>query len=109
MLLLLSVLLSVASPSNLFDSNDGNSNIPNGNTPPKKQTRIIGGTPLQPTQFYNKYPFMASLQWGTHRCGGTLIASDLLVTAAHCAFVRWEVEAGVERLVFLIVEREMHF
>jgi len=53
---------------------------------------------------------MASLQWGdAHRCGATLIAPDLLITAGHCAFVRWEEEEGVKREWFTIEELSAGF
>lgn len=49
------------------------------------QARIIGGTLAS----RDKYPYIASLQarrWGkwSHVCGATLIAPDVLLTAAHC-------------------------
>jgi hypothetical protein len=54
----------------------------------KKEPRIIGGTPLTPDELYNRYPYAASLQWAGHRCGGTLVAMDLAITAAHCVYMR---------------------
>ena len=36
----------------------------------------------------NKYPWMVALvsRLGAHFCGGTLVASKYVVTAAHCMF-----------------------
>jgi secreted trypsin-like serine protease len=44
--------------------------------------RIIGGTPT----IAGRFPYHVSLlnQFGGHSCGGTLIAPDLVLTAAHC-------------------------
>mmetsp|Transcript_26685 Transcript_26685/g.44074 ORF Transcript_26685/g.44074 Transcript_26685/m.44074 type:complete len:460 (+) Transcript_26685:96-1475(+) len=46
-------------------------------------TRIIGGTPAPP----NKYPYYVSLRRArsdSHYCGGSLITSTLVLSAAHC-------------------------
>ncbi|KAL4419228.1 hypothetical protein ABPG77_010670 [Micractinium sp. CCAP 211/92] len=53
--------------------------IPND---PYSEVRIVGGT-AAPT---NRYPYFASLRdsSGNHFCGATLIAPNVLVTAAHC-------------------------
>ena len=46
----------------------------------KGPSRIVGGSPSAP----GAWPWMASLQEGGHFCGGTLVAADAIVTAAHC-------------------------
>ncbi|XP_063218150.1 uncharacterized protein LOC134528456 isoform X3 [Bacillus rossius redtenbacheri] len=48
------------------------------NTPMNK---ILGGSGAE----YGEYPFIVSLEWnGMHICGGSVISSNWLVTAAHC-------------------------
>jgi len=44
--------------------------------------RIVGGVEARP----NSHPWIVSLQseWGSHFCGGTLIAPNVVITAAHC-------------------------
>merc|ERR1719150_3090744 len=51
----------------------------------KKSSRIVGGTEVAPK---NKYPWMAALiSNGNQFCGGALVASKYVVTAAHCMFL----------------------
>lgn len=47
-----------------------------------KQTRIVGGQDANA----GEYPWMVSVQdnYGDHFCGGALIATEWVVTAAHC-------------------------
>ncbi|MFC4336086.1 serine protease [Salininema proteolyticum] len=42
--------------------------------------QVIGGDPAEEGQF----PYLVSLQSGGHFCGGSLIAEDVVLTAAHC-------------------------
>ncbi|KAM5245994.1 transmembrane protease serine 13 [Ctenodactylus gundi] len=64
--------------------------------------RIVGGA-LSPE---SRWPWQVSLYFGTtHICGGTLIDSQWVVTAAHCFFVTpekmlesWKVYAGTNNL-----------
>ena len=56
-----------------------------------QQTKIIGG--ISPPQ--GRFPYIASLSYfGSHICGGSLIAPDIILTAAHCAGYASEVELG---------------
>ncbi|KXN67075.1 trypsin-like serine protease [Conidiobolus coronatus NRRL 28638] len=58
--------------------NQFNSNISDVSPPP----RIVGGYEVQPAF---KYPPMVSLYYrGQHWCGGSLINSNTIITAAHC-------------------------
>jgi len=54
-------------------------------------TRIIGGTPSSP----ERYPYLVSLTYfGSHICGGSLVAKDMVLSAAHCAGYASSVELG---------------
>eukprot|EP00804_Cyclotella_cryptica_P020213 CCRYP_010909-RB/>CCRYP_010909-RB protein AED:0.05 eAED:0.05 QI:308/1/1/1/0.66/0.57/7/705/511 len=53
--------------------------------------RIIGG--VSPPE--SRYPYTVSLTYfGTHFCGGSLIAPDIVLSAAHCAGYSSSVEVG---------------
>ena len=63
------------------------------------QPRIIGGTPpiINPSSSSTiRYPYLASLTYfgGAHICGGSLIAHDIILTAAHCAGYTSSIELG---------------
>ena len=60
------------------------------------QPQIIGGTKANRTD----YPFTVSLQmWsGAHQCGGTLVAPDIVLSAAHCMHNVRRVVVGVYNL-----------
>jgi hypothetical protein len=47
------------------------------------QPRIVGGSSTDE----GRYPYFVSLlnQYGIHSCGGTLVAPDVVMSAAHCA------------------------
>merc|ERR1711936_954987 len=51
----------------------------------ERTSRIVGGAEVTPV---DKYPWMVSLvgSSGNHFCGGTLVASKYVVSAAHCMF-----------------------
>ncbi|KAI0236412.1 Tryptase gamma, partial [Massospora cicadina] len=47
-----------------------------------QESRIVGGVEVKPAF---KYPWMVAIfRYGEYWCGGTLVAEDLVVTAAHC-------------------------
>uniref|UniRef100_A0A8C4R3P2 Peptidase S1 domain-containing protein n=1 Tax=Eptatretus burgeri TaxID=7764 RepID=A0A8C4R3P2_EPTBU len=59
-------------------------------------SRVVGGSVARP----GRWPWLLSLHWaGSHRCGGSLLTENWLLTAAHCfkrhSDVRlWSVMAG---------------
>lgn len=54
-------------------------------------TKIIGGIESSP----NRYPYLASLSYfGTHLCGGSLVAKDIVLSAAHCSGYSSHIELG---------------
>jgi len=47
---------------------------------PREDGRIIGGQECEP----HSRPFMASLNYGYHFCGGVLINKQWVLSVAHC-------------------------
>jgi len=75
----LTVLLGLASPSYFASARASSStSTPNPNL---RQPRIINGTTAED----DRYNYFVSLQYyWEHWCGGSLIAADVVLTAAHC-------------------------
>lgn len=73
----------------LFDTEDVNPNPPAVEN--FKETRIIGGDDADK----GEYGYIVSLEdkWG-HFCGGTLIAPDIVMSAAHCSGGPMSVRVG---------------
>jgi len=65
---------------NIFDDGDEVSSVADSML--SKSTRIVGGVEAQE----GRYPYLVSLtsDGSDHFCGGTLIAKDTVLTAAHC-------------------------
>ncbi|TDG44171.1 hypothetical protein AWZ03_009401 [Drosophila navojoa] len=77
-----------------------NSRQPNDSAP----TRIVGGSDVPPGEYV---PYQVSMQYRTrdghaHFCGGSIIAPDRILTAAHCCdgmnVTRMSVVAGIRNL-----------
>uniref|UniRef100_A0A4W3JUS3 Transmembrane serine protease 3b n=1 Tax=Callorhinchus milii TaxID=7868 RepID=A0A4W3JUS3_CALMI len=59
---------------------------------PKYFSRIVGGNQSTP----GEWPWQASLHFdGHHLCGGSIIAAQWIVTAAHCLLTLWRVYVGI--------------
>lgn len=48
--------------------------------------RIVGGKPINPTLKYPWITFLRDEEGGEDFCGGTLVASKYVISAAHCMF-----------------------
>jgi secreted trypsin-like serine protease len=76
------ILVLIALTASAFGQQCGNSPQmrPNRRYDPEGQ-RIVGGVEARP----GSHPWIVSLQMGgSHFCGGTLVAPDVVITAAHC-------------------------
>ena len=72
-------------------------------TQPNFENRIVGGTPVTP----GRYPYFATLlpEVGTIAfCGGSLIAPNIVLTAAHCIGFPRFVGIGCESLAETVTE-----
>lgn len=74
----------IVDPRPGFDTTENNVLVP--------QTRIIGGSNARE----DRYPYFVSLvdNSGKHTCGGSLVAPDVVVTAAHCQGATRRAEVG---------------
>ncbi len=78
----------------------------------RPQPRIVGGTNAP----QNRYPYFVSLlnQYGAHSCGGTLVAPDVVISAAHCNGVkfaqvgRWSLSDDLDGYEEFEVETPLH-
>jgi len=73
----------------------------------KKDERIIGGADAD----INEWPWMVSMLFSDgvrHKCGGTVVASEWIVTAAHCLYEDSEltVETKVEDVSIVLGEHD---
>uniref|UniRef100_A0A8C6U168 Transmembrane serine protease 3a n=1 Tax=Neogobius melanostomus TaxID=47308 RepID=A0A8C6U168_9GOBI len=71
--------------------------LPDCGRRPQYSSRIVGGNMSRPGQF----PWQVSLQIrGEHMCGGSIITSQWVLTAAHCGYGSVPAALAVERIVY---------
>ena len=72
-------------------ANHDSASLPRSTAAPSKSPRQISRwrRPPTPQAPEDRYPYSISLQDGKHFCGGSLIAADCILTAAHCLAGGW--------------------
>lgn len=69
------------------------------------EMHIIGGADAA----FNDYPYFVSVEsFGHHRCGGTLIRRDIVLTAAHCDPTGFPFAVTIGNFKAKVIERIVH-
>ena len=74
---------------------------------PDYSQKIVGGNEATP----HAWPWQVSLRTrgGAHFCGGSLIASHWIATAAHCVFVFSFHSLQIYMIIFYLLAKSMQF
>lgn len=79
--LLIAQLFALSAEARLWQKESRNLQNKQSDDGGVKSTRIVGGDEA----IEDRYSFAVSLQTSSHFCGGSLIAKDMVLSAAHCA------------------------